>query len=461
MSLEVAVVGPGAIGGAVAAALIQAGHEPVLCARTAFDRLIVEWPEGRIDRSVDVATDPSDVDPVDVVFVAVKAHHSEAARPWLAALGGAGTAIVVLQNGVEHRARFEPLVPDGAEIVPAVINLPGDRSEPGRVTVGRVARLTLERSAAADRAASLFDGSFVTADVVDDWLTPAWTKLMLNAASGGVCTLPGPTTASSATRRPGASRFRSCTRSPRSVRAEGATVTEGEDAVFILTRTGDPSAALDVTFEVTDDSAVLSGAPPARATFNADEDTARVALATADDGADEPDATLTLTLTDGDTYDLGTSSSAAVAVQDNDDLSTVTVRAVSERISEGETAEFELRRAGDTSVALRVEVDVSEQGGDLVSAMSEGIRRVTFEAGASTAQLRVATTDDGIPEPGPPGDGDGDGCSCGGRWFLRGGPAGFCGGHGCGFGGASAFWRGAAVWVRRHFCAAMRRGSRG
>lgn len=186
---RVAVVGPGAIGGAIAAGLIDAGHDPILCARTPFDRLVVDWPGGMVDRPVSVATDASEVGPVDVVLVAVKAHHSAEAKPWLDALAGAGAAVAVLQNGVEHRSRFEPLVHPGATIVPCVVNLPGDRRSPGRVTVGRVARLTMERSDAGEKSAALFDGGFVTADVVEDWLTPAWTKLMLNAASGGVCAL--------------------------------------------------------------------------------------------------------------------------------------------------------------------------------------------------------------------------------------------------------------------------------
>ena len=43
-------------------------------------------------------------------------------------------------------------------------------------------------------------------------------------------------------------------------------------------------------------------------------------LVTDDDGAHEPDATLTLTLNDGDAYDLGTPSQAAVEVLDNEGL---------------------------------------------------------------------------------------------------------------------------------------------
>ena len=43
---------------------------------------------------------------------------------------------------------------------------------------------------------------------------------------------------------------------------ESEAVTEGEDAVFVLTRTGDLSSGLDVTFEVTGGDAVLTAAPP-------------------------------------------------------------------------------------------------------------------------------------------------------------------------------------------------------
>ena len=191
-SHSVALVGPGAIGGAVAGALFEAGHEPVVAARSGLERLIVEHPGGRIERDVEVTVDASDVSPVDVVFVAVKAQHSEDARPWLDALVGAGTTVVVLQNGVEHRSRFEPLVHAEAAVVPCVINLPAKRAAPGHVVVGGGARLTMEGSDAGHTAASMFDGSFISARAVDDWLTPAWTKLVLNAASGGLCTLTRP-----------------------------------------------------------------------------------------------------------------------------------------------------------------------------------------------------------------------------------------------------------------------------
>ncbi len=123
------------------------------------------------------------------MFFAVKAHQSAAAAGWLDALVGDGTIVVILQNGVEHRERIEPLVPAGTRLVPAVINLPAKRPSPDHVVVGGRSRLTFEAGPGAAEAAALFDGSYVDIVVSDDWATPAWIKLMLNAASGGVSTL--------------------------------------------------------------------------------------------------------------------------------------------------------------------------------------------------------------------------------------------------------------------------------
>ena len=53
------------------------------------------------------------------------------------------------------------------------------------------------------------------------------------------------------------------------VAAETGTITEGAEAVFVLTRAGVVSGELAVTFEVTGGDGMLSGAPPTTATFAA------------------------------------------------------------------------------------------------------------------------------------------------------------------------------------------------
>ena len=61
------------------------------------------------------------------------------------------------------------------------------------------------------------------------------------------------------------------------VAAEADAVTEGEDAVFTLTRAGVASKKLKVTVAVTDAGAVLADAPPASVTFGPGAATAEAA----------------------------------------------------------------------------------------------------------------------------------------------------------------------------------------
>ncbi len=132
----IAIVGVGAIGGAVAAALADLGrHDLVLCVRSAFESLEVEHPGGTSRVTAPVHTAASELSPVDWVLIATKAHQTETTAPWLRALTGASTRWALLQNGVDHLERAKRLQgPDLAPmgVVPVIVNLPADRSEPGR-----------------------------------------------------------------------------------------------------------------------------------------------------------------------------------------------------------------------------------------------------------------------------------------------------------------------------------------
>ncbi len=185
------VIGPGAIGGAVAGALIQAGHDPALVMRSPFSTLDVTLPDGSVRAEVRALTDRSSVGPADQVIVAVKAHQTGTIVPWLDVLVDDDTMVTILQNGVEHVERFRPLVASGAELVPVVVALPAQRTGPGSVVVGGRARLTAPRGVGGDRLAALLAGTFIDVVLTEDWPTAAWTKLMLNAASGGICVFAG------------------------------------------------------------------------------------------------------------------------------------------------------------------------------------------------------------------------------------------------------------------------------
>jgi ketopantoate reductase len=116
---DITIVGPGAIGGTMAAWLAQdPRHRITVVARTAFDRLEVQTPDGGVIKSQPlVLTDPAQATPAEWVLIATKAYDVVGTSRWLEKLCQPGTLVAVLQNGVEHLERFTPYVPT-EQIVP-------------------------------------------------------------------------------------------------------------------------------------------------------------------------------------------------------------------------------------------------------------------------------------------------------------------------------------------------------
>ena len=130
---RVAVVGAGAIGSTVAAALQRAGrHDVQLCARRDPGPIVVERPDGdRVALTAPVVVDPANaVGPADWVVLAVKAHQTEGAAAWLRALCAPGTTVAVLQNGIDHVERVAPLA-GAATVLPTVNWCPVEPADGG------------------------------------------------------------------------------------------------------------------------------------------------------------------------------------------------------------------------------------------------------------------------------------------------------------------------------------------
>jgi 2-dehydropantoate 2-reductase len=176
----IAVIGPGAIGGILAAWLAQdSDHEVTVCARTPFDHLEVETPTRSITASPRVVTDPADAEPADWVLVATKAYDAEHAARWFPAVRRENTPVVVLQNGVEHVERFAPFVPV-EYVVPAVIDCPAERTAPGRMRQRGPSWIVVPDTAHGRAFVPLF--AQTNFDVsTGDFTTRAWAKLCINA----------------------------------------------------------------------------------------------------------------------------------------------------------------------------------------------------------------------------------------------------------------------------------------
>lgn len=178
---RIAVIGAGAVGASIAAWLIAAPeHDVTLCARTPFETLRVETPEGVLESTPRLLTDPASAGPADWVLVVTKTYDAPGAQRWLDGLVGPDTRVAILQNGVEHRTRFPGL--DPARIVPVIVDIPAERRAPGQVVQRRNGSLTVPDDAAGRAFAALFAHSPIDTVLTDDWLSAAWRKLAVNCA---------------------------------------------------------------------------------------------------------------------------------------------------------------------------------------------------------------------------------------------------------------------------------------
>ena len=189
---DILLIGPGAIGATLAAWLCQDDrHQVAVAARTPFDAIEVQTPEGVIHAKPRVHTAVGQVSPVDWVLVATKAYDSEAAAKWFPAACGPRTRVAVIQNGVEHVARFDKHIERG-RIVPVMIDLPADRVSPGKTVQRGPAHLVVPAGRNGEDFVKLFAHTNFDMQQTDDFATAVWRKLCLNCAGAPCAVLMKP-----------------------------------------------------------------------------------------------------------------------------------------------------------------------------------------------------------------------------------------------------------------------------
>ncbi|WP_373963697.1 oxidoreductase [Kosakonia sacchari] len=180
----IALLGPGAIGTTIAAALHEVGRAPVLCGRTAHPQLILRHDEGEIVVPGPVLSDPAALHkPFDLVFVAVKTTQVAQSAAWLARLCDENTVVCALQNGVEQKKQLAPLV-NGASVLPSVVWFPAQREPDASVWLRARPRLTLPDVPQAERVVKALSDTRCAVELSADFTSIAWRKLLQNAVAG-------------------------------------------------------------------------------------------------------------------------------------------------------------------------------------------------------------------------------------------------------------------------------------
>ncbi len=183
----------------------------------------------------------------------------------------------------------------------------------------------------------------------------------------------------------------------------GSAVTEGGNAVFTVSASSSPAAALTVTLTVADDASsdFLSASDQGEKTVTiaSGQTSATLTVPTQNDSTDEANGSVTATVSGGTGYTVGSPSTATVAVSDNDPTpqGTPVVRiAAGAGVTEGGNAQFTLTASPAPTASITVNVAVTQSGAFATSGQT-GTRTVTIGAGG-TATLTVATDDDGTDE---------------------------------------------------------------
>ena len=185
------------------------------------------------------------------------------------------------------------------------------------------------------------------------------------------------------------------------VTVEDGEATEGSGVEFAVGLSAASAGAVTVDYATSvesGDTASTADYTEATGTLTiaAGETSATIRVATAQDTTNESDETFTLMLSNPVNAALGHKSAATGTIADDDAaLPTVSIAAGTNPVTEGTAVSFTLTRTGDTAAALTVALSVSEEGAVLSGTPAT---EAGFAAGAATAELSVATEDDGMAE---------------------------------------------------------------
>jgi 2-dehydropantoate 2-reductase len=223
-----AILGPGGVGGLIAASLAKSGAAVTLVVRNEAigqypDTLQLESPFGKFSVRVERTTT---VPAVDVLWIAVKATQLDSALSSLPN-GNSARAIIPLLNGIDHvsmlRSRYGT-----SRTIPATITVESERTAPGhivhrspfaRLNVSSIGR-TLMQSTLEDLQKLGF-----TCQFVDDEQTLLWSKLVFLAPMALVTTAADKTSGEIAADVTWQHRLETCVREACTVAlAEGAKV---------------------------------------------------------------------------------------------------------------------------------------------------------------------------------------------------------------------------------------------
>jgi 2-dehydropantoate 2-reductase len=194
--MRIAIYGTGGAGGYFGAQLARSGEDVTFVARGQHLKAIqahglcLETPAGKIVIQPAKATDdPTQVGPVDVIPLGVKAWQVEEVARNMGPMVGPETFVVPLQNGVEAPSQLAAML--GAEHVLgglcgtfSWIEAPGKIHNMGAASFIKFGELDGQPSKRTEGLRQLFEKAGVKVDIPADIHTALWEKFLLVTSFG-------------------------------------------------------------------------------------------------------------------------------------------------------------------------------------------------------------------------------------------------------------------------------------
>ena len=196
--MRIAIYGTGGAGGYFGAQLARTGEDVTFIARGEHLKAIqahglyVETPAGEIViRPAKATGDPSQIGPVDMVLLGVKAWQVEEAARHMRPMIGPNTFVVPLQNGVEAASQLAAVLGAGHVLgglcgTFSWVAAPGKIRSISTATFIKFGELDNLRSERAERFRQAFGETGVKAEIPADIHKALWEKFLLVTAFGGV-----------------------------------------------------------------------------------------------------------------------------------------------------------------------------------------------------------------------------------------------------------------------------------
>lgn len=196
--MKIAILGAGALGCAIGAALTEGGHETWLISRSPAhvnamrgEGLRVDDAQGTRRIPVLAATQAAEVGVAELVIVLVKSFQTDAAMRGAAALVGPDTLVLSLQNGLGHEEILADIV--GRErVLAGKTYVGGVLRGPGHIQSGVVGKATYigeldgRVTPRVQAIADAFNAAGLATTVSENIVGTMWDKLLVNVATGAL-----------------------------------------------------------------------------------------------------------------------------------------------------------------------------------------------------------------------------------------------------------------------------------